>query len=143
VSDAPARRPVTLTRVVVIDGDTVRERPDRLVTEEPMEIRVQGPGQQPEALAVTMRTPGHDFELAVGFCVTEGVLTSPDELESAAYCLGGQGEQLYNVVTVKLRRRCPRVSGGAIRHQLELRIVRRGEPRDGWSVSASRWPTAR
>jgi FdhD protein len=107
VSDAPARRPVTNTRVVVIEGDTVSERPDRLVTEEPMEIRVHGPAQQPEPLAVTMRTPGHDFELAVGFCVTEGVLTEPEELESVAYCLGGQGEQLYNVVTVKLRRPVP------------------------------------
>ncbi|MCU1459334.1 MAG: formate dehydrogenase accessory protein [Actinomycetia bacterium] len=107
MSDAPARFPVTNTRVVVIDGDTVRERPDRLVTEEPMEIRVHGPGQEPRPLAVTMRTPGHDFELAVGFCVTEGLLSRPEELASAAYCLGGQGEQLYNVVTVKLRSPVP------------------------------------
>ncbi len=106
---------MTNTRVVVIDGDVVRERPDRLVTEEPMEIRVHGPGQSPEPLAVTMRTPGHDFELAVGFCVTEGLLTDPEELDSAAYCLGGQGEQLYNVVTVKLRRPVP---AGARRRDL-------------------------
>ena len=39
-----------------------------------MEIRVHGPGQDPEPLVVTMRTPGNDFDLAVGFCITEGVI---------------------------------------------------------------------
>src|SRR3954469_24619491 len=68
-----------------------------------MEIRLHGPGQEPEALAVTMRTPGNDFELAVGFCVTEGLLHSADELDTVAYCLAGTGEQEYNVVTVKVR----------------------------------------
>ena len=50
-----------------------------------------------------MRTPGNDFELAVGFCVTEGLLRSADDLDTVAYCLAGQGEQEYNVVTVKVR----------------------------------------
>lgn len=92
-------------RVRAFDGDRVHERPDKVVTEEPMEIRVHGPGQEPEALAVTMRTPGNDFELAVGFCATEGLLGSFADLEAVAYCLGGEGEQEYNVVTVKLRHR--------------------------------------
>jgi FdhD protein len=99
-----ARRPVTSVRVCAVDGETVRERPDKVVTEEPMEIRLHGPGQEPEALAVTMRTPGNDFELAVGFCLTEGLLHSADELDTVAYCLAGQGEQEYNIVTVKVRR---------------------------------------
>jgi FdhD protein len=73
-----------------------------------MEIRLHGPGQEPEALAVTMRTPGNDFELAVGFCLTEGLLASPDDLDTVAYCLAGEGEQEYNVVTVKLRHRVER-----------------------------------
>jgi FdhD protein len=90
-------------RVCAIDGATVRERPDKVVTEEPMEIRLHGPGQEPEPLAITMRTPGNDFELAVGFCVTEGLLGSADELDTVAYCLAGQGEQEYNIVTVRLR----------------------------------------
>lgn len=100
---APVRRPVTPTRVLALDGTDARERPDRLVTEEPMEIRLQGPGGSPESLAVTMRTPGHDFELAVGFCVTEGILQSPSSLAEVAYCLGESGEQHYNVVTLRLR----------------------------------------
>jgi FdhD protein len=103
VSSGPARRAVTSVRVCAVDGENVRERPDKVVTEEPMEIRLHGPGQEPEALAVTMRTPGNDFELAVGFCRTEGLLHSPDELDTVAYCLAGEGEQEYNVVTVRLR----------------------------------------
>ena len=92
-------------RVCALDGDDVREVPDKVVTEEPMEIRLHGPGQEPDALAVTMRTPGNDFELAVGFCLTEGLLRTADDLDSVAYCLAGEGEQEYNVVTVSLRRR--------------------------------------
>jgi FdhD protein len=102
VSDVFVRRPTTSVRVHALDGGQVVERPDRLVTEEPMEIRVHGPGQPPRALAVTMRTPGADFELAVGFCVTEGLVASPDGIVSAAYCVEG-GEQRFNVVTVRMR----------------------------------------
>jgi FdhD protein len=51
-----------------------------------------------------MRTPGNDFELAVGFCLTEGILAEPDEVDTVAYCLAGEGEQEFNVVTVALRR---------------------------------------
>jgi FdhD protein len=97
------RRPVTPVRVLEVDGAAVRERPDRLVTEEPMEIRVQAPGAEPQPVAVTMRTPGNDFELAVGFCVTEGILTDPDQLAEVAYCIGEEGRQEYNVVTLRVR----------------------------------------
>jgi len=97
------RRPVTAVRVLAVDGSDARERPDRLVTEEPMEIRVQLPSAAPEPLAVTMRTPGHDFELAVGFCVSEGLLTDASQVAEVAYCLGEDGEQEYNVVTLRVR----------------------------------------
>jgi FdhD protein len=107
--DAAMRRPTSNVRVVAVDGGRTRQRPDRLVTEEPMEIRLHGPGEEPASVAVTMRTPGSDFELAVGFCCTEGLLADPDDLASAAYCLGGDGEQQYNIVTV--RRRTPAVAG--------------------------------
>jgi FdhD protein len=99
-----ARRPTTATNVVAVGPDGVRSRPDRLVTEEPMEIRLHGPGEEPTALAVTMRTPGYDFELAAGFCRSEGIVTTPDDLDTIAYCLGGEGEQEFNVVTVRVRR---------------------------------------
>jgi FdhD protein len=101
--DEPIRRPTSAVQLVAVDARGSRRRPDRLVTEEPMEIRVHGPGEEPEPLAVTMRTPGNDFELAVGFCVTEGVITDPDELGEVAYCVGPGGDQQFNVVTLRLR----------------------------------------
>ncbi|MDQ1402914.1 MAG: FdhD protein, partial [Actinomycetota bacterium] len=79
--------------------------PDRLATEEPMEIRAHGPGQEPVSIAVTMRTPGHDFELATGFLVTEGLAPSRATVSEVRYCdLPDGGEQQYNIVTVTLRR---------------------------------------
>jgi FdhD protein len=102
VSDVFVRRPVTSVRVRSIDVGQVVDRPDKLATEEPMEIRVHGPGQEHMPLAVTMRTPGADFELAVGFCVTEGVVPSGAEVANVAYCVDG-GEQQYNIVTVFAR----------------------------------------
>jgi len=76
-----------------------------------MEIRVQGPGQAPAAFAVAMRTPGNDFELAVGVCRTEGLITSADDVETVAYCIvtdtGERPEQQFNIVTVRLRRPVP------------------------------------
>src|SRR5262245_21545884 len=77
--------------VRAVEGGQARERSDRLVTEEPMEIRVQGPGQEPEPLVVTMRTPGQDFDLAVGFCITEGVVDTAADLATVAYCLPEDG----------------------------------------------------
>ncbi|MDX6646711.1 MAG: FdhD protein [Miltoncostaeaceae bacterium] len=89
--------------LAVRDG-AQRERPDRLAAEEPMEIRAAGPGQEPAAVAVTMRTPGHDFELAAGFLLTEGLIDGADPIAAVAYCALPEEEQRYNVVTVRLRR---------------------------------------
>jgi FdhD protein len=103
------RRPITTAQVWTVDGGSATTRRDHLATEEPMEIRVHGPGQEPVPFAVTMRTPGHDFELAVGLCRTEGILESAADVDTVAYCLAVDAEhtkpeQQYNVVTVKLRR---------------------------------------
>lgn len=103
LSDAPVRRPVSNVQVLSFDAQGARRRPDRLATEEPMEVRVAGPGQDPVPFAVAMRTPGNDFELAAGLCRTEGLLECTDDLDSIAYCLGVDHEQMFNVVTVRMR----------------------------------------
>jgi len=86
------------------DG-AVREHEDRLAAEEPLEVRLAWPGHPAERVAVTMRTPGHDFELAAGMLFAEGVLEA-GRLRSVSYCTDTSltEEQAYNVVTVDLDR---------------------------------------
>ncbi|HEU4673816.1 MAG TPA: formate dehydrogenase accessory sulfurtransferase FdhD [Candidatus Limnocylindrales bacterium] len=67
-------RHIASTRIVAVRGGELEVRADRVVAEEPLEIRAAGPGQEPVAVAVTMRTPGHEAELAVGFLRTEGLI---------------------------------------------------------------------
>jgi FdhD protein len=109
--DEPVRLPVTFAQVLSVNEGVATSRRDRLATEEPMEIRVHGPGQEPAAFAVTMRTPGNDFELAVGLLFTEGLISGADDVDTVAYCLatetGGRPAQQYNIVTVRLRRLVP------------------------------------
>ena len=100
----PIRHSSTRTRVLAVHDGVRSERTDSLATEEPLEIRVQGPGQEPLQVAVTMRTPGGDFELAVGFLFTEGLI-APGDVQRVAYCDNLPGEdQRYNVVSVTLAR---------------------------------------
>jgi FdhD protein len=84
-------------------ADGRRDREDRLATEEPLEVRLAWPGRAPSRVAVTMRTPGHDFELAVGFLHAEGLLEGTG-IRTVAYCVDSTltAEQQYNVVTVEL-----------------------------------------
>lgn len=73
----PARHVAAVPVTVVRDG-SVERRDDRLVGEAPLEIRAAGPGQAPVAVAVTMRTPGDEAELAAGFLRTEGLVEGPE-----------------------------------------------------------------
>ncbi|MGN6198788.1 formate dehydrogenase accessory sulfurtransferase FdhD [Humibacter sp.] len=85
-----------VARLTVGAGITRRE--DTLVVEEPLEIRVGG-----RSLAVTMRTPGHDVELAAGFLVSEGVISRGEQFASARFCAGDAGmDNTYNVLDVTL-----------------------------------------
>ena len=101
-----AARPTSQTRtpVTVFAGEEVTRRSDRVVTEEPLELRISGGGSS-KTVAVTMRTPGSDFELAAGFLFGEGVVTSPSDIVAISYCQDDDlpDEQLYNIVIVELR----------------------------------------
>ncbi|MGA8256200.1 MAG: formate dehydrogenase accessory sulfurtransferase FdhD [Nocardioides sp.] len=98
-----ARRPgpTVRARVVELTPGSEQSREDRLVTEEPLEIRLEWPGAPARRVWVTMRTPGHDFELAAGWVVHEGLA---DEVQAVAYCtdISLARDQEFNVVTVSL-----------------------------------------
>jgi FdhD protein len=95
--------PTTRARVRQVSAGTVRDQRDDLATEEPLEIRIQA-GEARRTVAITMRTPGADFELAAGFLYGEGVI-APGDLSSIAYCTDADvaPEARYNTVTVGLR----------------------------------------
>ncbi|MGA0878361.1 MAG: formate dehydrogenase accessory sulfurtransferase FdhD [Ilumatobacteraceae bacterium] len=88
--------------VVKLDSDAQRRVPDDLVVEEPMSIQLDG-----HLVATTMRTPGHDYELAVGFCHAEGLLAG-HPVTGVRYCADGSAlESKFNVVTVETGGRAP------------------------------------
>jgi FdhD protein len=90
-------------RVVAFDAGGARSRGDRLATEEPLEIRLlAGPARR--TAAVTMRTPGSDFELAAGFLHGEGIIAGPEDIAGITYCADPavDGDQRYNIVNVAL-----------------------------------------
>jgi FdhD protein len=106
-------RAVTKRRIVRYGEESSRPTMDSLAAEEPLEIRVDG-----QTVAVTMRTPGHDFELALGFCLTEGVVERHDDVATIRYCSGrdDDGQQTYNVVDI--RRRVPEIVEDDLRRRV-------------------------
>jgi len=102
VSQRPGSK--TAARVWSIEGGQGRVRRDELATEEPMEIRLAVRGER-RTVAVTMRTPGNDFELAVGFLHGEGVIGSRNDVAQVSYCVDPDidADQQYNIVNVTLR----------------------------------------
>jgi FdhD protein len=95
-----ARKRVTRITLGENPADTtLSRREDVLAVEEPLEIRVGG-----TSLSVTMRTPGHDFDLAAGFLISEGVVAHSGEIAAIRYCAGvtEEGENTFNVLDVTL-----------------------------------------
>jgi FdhD protein len=108
--------PSVRRRVEVYAAGVRRTSEDTLVTEEPLEIRLAGPGQAGTRVAVTMRTPGNDFELTAGFMLSEGLIEPSGHLASITYCLDRTltDEQMYNVVSVTLERPALRPIAGRL-----------------------------
>lgn len=98
-------RPGPTVRVDVHEhaGADVRRHEDRVAAEEPLELRLEWPGTPPHRVWITMRTPGHDFELAAGWVVHEGVAAG-SAIRSVAYCTDEDlsPQQEFNVVTISL-----------------------------------------
>ena len=94
-------RHVTTARVLAVRGSSSETRDDTLVGEEPLEIRAAGPGQAPVAVAVTMRTPGSETELAVGFLRTEGLI-GDDDVTGVEFGDAGSLAQPDDTVIVRL-----------------------------------------
>jgi FdhD protein len=90
----PDSRRLRVTRIDERRSDLVQ---DHVVVEEPLEIRVNG-----ASVSVTMRTPGDDFDLAVGLLWTEGIIHSREEIGTIAYCPDEEQPELKNVVNVGL-----------------------------------------
>jgi FdhD protein len=89
-------------RVWVVENGQARRKNDYLATEEPLEIRLHAGGEE-RTLAITMRTPGHDYELAAGFLYNEGVIAGKDEITHMIYCVDSRLErQEYNALRVHL-----------------------------------------
>jgi len=92
----------TKAQVWVVEQGRARSRLDQLATEEPLEIRLLAPQR---TLAITMRTPGADFELIAGFLYSEGIIRQRNDIQHMRYCVDPaiDGQQRQNIVNVALR----------------------------------------
>lgn len=96
-----SKKPVQVIRVKA--GDSSVARRDYVITEEPLELRLLA-GEEKTSVAITMRTPGNDFELAAGFLFAEGVIGAKADFSSITYCVDRDvaEEQRYNIVNIML-----------------------------------------
>src|SRR5438552_15085521 len=88
---------LTRVQVLKLDEKHLQHIEDDVVVEEPLEVRVNG-----ESFSVTMRTPGDDFDLAIGLLWTEGIIHSAGEIGTIAYCPNEEQPELKNIVNVGL-----------------------------------------
>lgn len=100
--DGTVSRITQRRRVSRLVAGEATQRPETLVVEEPLEIRLNG-----EPLTVTMRTPGADVELAQGFLLTEGIIAERDDVVTARFCGPKDAENTYNVLDVRLAPHVP------------------------------------
>lgn len=90
-------------RIIVIESGERRRKSDLLATEEPLEIQLSS-GEETRTVAITMRTPGNDYELAAGFLYNEGIIHAKHELVQMTYCVGSNRQlQEYNSLDVRLQ----------------------------------------
>lgn len=100
------RTPVSPVRIASIRADEEAFKDDLLVTEEPLEIRLgHGPldDRKEMRLSVTMRTPGHDEDLTLGFLYTEGIINAPSDVLRVVHCQQVKREEQGNVIRAELR----------------------------------------
>lgn len=90
--------------MLAVRGAESSSRADEIAAEEPLEIRVEGPSQTAEAISITMRTPGEDAELAIGFLFTEGLIQGREDIATPAVRELAIEGGANNVVTVRLTR---------------------------------------
>ena len=97
---------VSPVKILKASPDSFEEKSDLVVVEEPLEIRL-GYGSMDNreqcSVSVTMRTPTHDFELALGFLYSEGIITAHNQVLSVKYCIDGGNQATENIVRVELK----------------------------------------
>ncbi len=97
--------PISPVNIIKVTLDSSNEKSDLVAVEEPLEIRL-GYGsmenRQQKSVSVTMRTPSHDFELALGFLYSEGIINSYNQILSVKYCVDAGKQATENIVRVEL-----------------------------------------
>src|SRR5215211_3187554 len=88
-------------RIWAAENGEIRRKQDLLAAEEPLELLLRA-GSEQRTIAITMRTPGDDYELAAGFLYNEGIIQAKTDLVQMTYCVDG-GQQEYNALRVQLR----------------------------------------